>query len=141
MKVWLDCYGPKYYNPCMNREFIELPAFTRRIQQGWLSDEELRSLQLAILRRRGRIDRVPEFSGLLKIRNPNPRRQRGVRGGYRVYFVDYPDWGVIVLILITDKELQSDLSESQRKSLRESLAGLRKDVEQYVKGFQPRRRI
>ena len=125
----------------MKREFIELPAFTRRIQQGWLSDEELRSLQLAIVRRRGRIDRVPGFSALLKMRLSNPRRQRGDRGGYRIYFVDYPDLGVVVLVLITDKELQSDLSESQRKSLRETLAELRKDVEQYVKILKPRRRI
>jgi hypothetical protein len=93
------------------------------------------------VRRRGRIDRVPGFSGLLKMRASNPRRQRGVRGGYRVYFVDYPDLAVVVLVLITDKELQSDLNDLQRKLLRESLAGLRKDVEQYVKGFQPRRRI
>ena len=117
----------------MRREFIELPAFTERIRQGWLSDEELRMLEIAIVRRQGRIDHVPGFPGLWKMRWRNPRRQRGVRGGYRIYFVDYEDLQVVVLILITDKELQADLSDAQRKALRQSLAGLRKDVERYVK--------
>ena len=71
----------------------------------------------------------------------NPRRQRGVRGGYRVYFVDYEDLHVVVLILITDKELQADLTDSQRKMLRQSLRALRKDIERYVKSIPTSRGI
>ena len=71
----------------------------------------------------------------------NLRRQRGVRGGYRIYFVDYSDLQVVVLILVTDKELQAALTDAQRKLLRQSLAGLRKDVERYVKSISTSRGV
>ncbi len=116
----------------MTREFIELPAFTRRILDGWLTDDELGALQLAIARGVGRIDKVVGLPDLWKVRWRNPRRQRGARGGYRVYFADYAEWRVTVLVLITDKELEKDLSPDQRRTLVKQMRALREQVGTYA---------
>lgn len=117
----------------MVREFIELPAFTRQVVQGVLDDEDIRAITQAIMDRQGRIDKVTGIPDLWKLRWPNPRRHRGVRGGLRVYFSDYPDLAVSVLILVTDKDLQSDLSSGQRHHLSRLMRDVRNEVENYVR--------
>ncbi|MBI3468401.1 MAG: hypothetical protein HY000_35820 [Planctomycetes bacterium] len=112
----------------MLREFVELPAFTRLIQEGMLTDEELGELQQDIIRKRGRIDRVPGVSGLLKMRWRNPRRERGTRGGYRVFFVDFEDLGITVLVYLMDKDEQDDLTPAERHRFAQIIRGLRKEL-------------
>ena len=112
----------------MLREFIELPAFTRLMQEGMLTDDELRELQQDILGRRGRVDRVRGVPGLQKMRWRNPRRDRGTRGGYRVFFVDFEDLETIVLVYLMDKAEQDDLTPAQRRRFSEIIRGVRKEL-------------
>ena len=121
--------GPLAHNEhCMTRTFVELPAFTRLVQEGRLADDELAELQLDIMKRRGRIDRVPGVPGLQKMRWRNPRRRRGARGGYRVFFVDFPEFETVILIYLMDKAEQDDLSPEQRRQFTEVIRQLPEEL-------------
>ncbi|NCO39839.1 MAG: hypothetical protein COZ06_25660 [Armatimonadetes bacterium CG_4_10_14_3_um_filter_66_18] len=117
----------------MTREFIELPAFTRSIRQGALSDEELAAVQMAIMKRSGRLDKVVGVPNLWKMRWQNPRRQKGARGGLRIYFADFAHWEVCVLVLLTDKGLTENLSPEQTKQLARLMTALETEVHDYAK--------
>lgn len=112
----------------MIRSFVELPAFTRLVQTGRLTDDELADLQQDIMRRRGRIDRVSGVPGLEKMRWRNPRRKRGTRGGYRVFFVDFAEIETVVLIYLMDKAEHDDLSSDQRRRFAEIIRELRREL-------------
>jgi hypothetical protein len=75
-----------------------------------------------------------KLPGFCKKRAPNPTRGKGKRGGFRVYFVRYEDLGVCVLALLTDKDVEANISSEQQKALRALGNELRKEVERYVQG-------
>ena len=118
----------------MKAEFIELPAFTRAVEESGLSDRWLAVLQEDLLLGRGALYRPRQLAGFHKKRVPNPARGKGKRGGFRVYYMPYDDLGVIVLALLTDKDVESNISTEEQKQLRALAAELREEVETYVRG-------
>ena len=108
--------------------FIESLSFTRRLQRlaGNAAGEVLRELQNALLRDPSRGDVVRGLGGIRKARSPNPRRGKGTRGGYRYMHPYLEHREHIPLLFLFDKDEQEDLSEKERKSLRQMVAELRK---------------
>jgi hypothetical protein len=69
-------------------EFIESPAFTRRLHQlaGNSADELLSAIQRELLEKPDRGTMVPGLGGVRKARIANPGRGKGKRGGYRYLY-------------------------------------------------------
>ena len=117
--------------------FVELKAFTRELTRQRLPDEWLRELQINILDRRGRMAKPKKLGGFEKIRMPNPGRGKGTSGGFRVYFIRYTDLQVVVLALISDKDVEDNISDEEKKQLRSLAVDVRKEIARYV---QPEKR-
>ncbi len=117
----------------MVAEFIELPAFTRRMQEYGLTDDWLADLQSDLIDGRGRVYRPRQLAGFCKQRVPHPGRRKGKRGGLRVYYMPYADLGILVLALLTDKDVEANISMDEQRQLRAQAAFLRREVEAYVR--------
>lgn len=96
-------------------EFVEVPEFTRDLHRV-ASDEDLRALQLELLRHPARGDVMPGTGGLRKVRMKLPGR--GKSGGARVIYLHLPAVEKIVFLFIYTKASQSDLTPDQRRRLR-----------------------
>lgn len=101
-------------------EFIESTIFSRHYRE-YLSEDQYRWLQeeLALNPEMGNV--MPGTGGFRKLRWADPRRGKGRRGGLRViYYYFSTDWQ-IWLMTIYDKDEMSDLSSSEKKSLRDAI--------------------
>jgi len=93
--------------------FIETPIFTREIST-FLTDEEYRSLQLALLFRPEQGILIPGSGGLRKLRWGF--HGKGKRGGCRViYLWDKQD--TVYMLFVYPKSKQEDLTPAQIKEL------------------------
>jgi len=93
--------------------FIETPIFTREIS-AFFSDEEYRSLQLALLFRPEQGAVIPGSGGLRKLRWGF--RGKGKRGGCRIiYYWDKQE--IIYMLFVYPKSKQEDLTPAQVKLL------------------------
>jgi hypothetical protein len=103
---------------------IESLSFTRRL--GQLAGEVLRQVQYDLLRDPTRGDVVKGLGGIRKARLANPARGKGTRSGYRYMHVYLERREHIHLLFLFDKDGQEDLSEKERKALRQMVAELRR---------------
>jgi mRNA-degrading endonuclease RelE of RelBE toxin-antitoxin system len=96
-------------------ELIETPVFTRQVTSE-LDPDEYRQFQLALLTRpeAGRV--IRHSGGLRKMRWGAPGR--GKRGGVRVIYYWKSQDDRIYLLFLYPKNVQSDLTASQLKILR-----------------------
>jgi len=108
--------------------YIESRVFTKRLHElaGPLAPDVLHGIQLDLLKNALRGDIVRDLGGIRKARCPNPRRNKGKRGGYRYLFLYLEDRGHIHLLYLLDKDEQEDLSNDERKVLRELVASIKK---------------
>jgi hypothetical protein len=111
-------------------EFIESPAFTRRLHQlaGDSADELLSAIQRELLEKPDRGTMVPGLGGVLKARIANPGRGKGKRGGYRYPYLYFDRRQHIHLLILLDKNEQEDASDEQRKQMRGWVAQIKKDT-------------
>jgi hypothetical protein len=100
---------------------IELPGFTRAWASLGLSDDDLTTLQTAILDGPNRHPVVSGTGGLRKIRFARPGKGRGKSSSYRVCFACFLKNGVVVLAMVYGKGEQADLSMAQRKNIAAAL--------------------
>ena len=96
--------------------FVETPVFTRQIAE-LLSDEEYRSLQLALVFRPEQGAVFPRSGGLRKVRWR--RSGGGKRGGLRVIYYWDQDAQQVYLLFVFSKTAQEDLSNAQLRVLRQ----------------------
>jgi len=100
--------------------FIETPVFTQQIKS-LLNDDQYSEFQ-AVLIANPEVGRVVSGTGgLRKVRWKDPGRQKGKRGGIRVFYFYRMHIGQILLLTAYDKNHQSDLSFSQKRLLRETV--------------------
>jgi hypothetical protein len=69
----------------MKAIFIELPVFAK-YRPEYLDDEGFRDLQNSLMANPEAGDVIEGTGGLRKIRQPDPRRGKGKRGGLRVIY-------------------------------------------------------
>ena len=93
---------------------METPIFTREVKK-YLTDDEYRSLQTALIFRPEQGPLIPETGGLRKVRLGG--RGKGKRGGYRIIYYWNKPTETFYMLLVYPKSKQEDLTPTQRKLL------------------------
>lgn len=96
--------------------FIELQGFSKR-RQALLPDDEFRAFQEILINDPEAGDTMSGTGGFRKIRWSRPGT--GKRGGVRVIYYNVTIKGRIYLALIYPKNEQDELSQEQKKMLRQ----------------------
>jgi len=104
----------------MDATFVEMPPF-ERFRSDYLDDEGFRALQQKLLKNPEAGDEIPGTGGLRKLRFADKRRGKGARGGLRVIYYWYSKKDLFWLYTLYDKDEASDLTEDQKKVLKEML--------------------
>lgn len=111
--------------------FIEAPAFTRNLRS-YLTDDEYRQLQGALLGNPEAGAVMPGTGGFRKMRWADRRRGKGTRGGLRIIYYYFADEGQIWLMTLYGKDEVKDLTSAEKRALmaaigaeREARAGRR----------------
>ena len=90
------------------------------------ADEVLREIQSDLLGNPEKGWVVKGLAGIRKARMANPTRGKGKRGGYRYMHLYLEHRDHTHLLFLLDKNEQEDLSDEQRKTLRQMIAELKR---------------
>jgi hypothetical protein len=104
----------------MKALFVELPAFAK-YRPEYLEDEGFRDLQNSLMANPEAGDVIEGTGGLRKIRQPDPRRGKGKRGGLRVIYYWWDGKRQFWLFTLYDKDELDDLSAKEKKALKDML--------------------
>lgn len=96
--------------------FIETPVFTRRVRE-LLDDDRYAAFQQMLAGRPDAGDLIEGTGGIRKVRVASSGR--GKRGGSRVIYYHFVSAERIALLYIYPKNELDDLSDEQRKALRQ----------------------
>ena len=107
----------------MTRTFIEVPLFTKRWSEIGLSTDDLRQLQIMLLKDPESGPVIEGTGGIRKVRFP--LENRGKSGSVRVCYTDFAEYEVIYLITAFTKKEQENLSDDEKKVLRKLVKSLR----------------
>ena len=104
----------------MKAIFIELPPF-ERIRKNYLDDDAYSDLQQALMSNPLAGDVIEGTGGLRKLRQPDPRRGKGKRGGLRVIYYWWLGKDQFWFFTVFDKDEADDLTADARKVLKQLL--------------------
>ena len=104
----------------MKATFVELPPFAR-LRADYMDDEAYRALQNELMQNPEAGDVIEGTGGLRKLRQPDPRRGKGKRGGLRVIYYWWLGGDQFWLFTVYDKDQADDLTPEQRKVLKQLL--------------------
>ena len=104
----------------MKAVFVELPPFERH-RHDYLTDGEFQTLQRSLMANPTAGDVIEGTGGLRKLRWADPRRGKGKRGGLRIIYYWWVAGEQCWLFSLYDKDEASDLTPTQRKSLKQLL--------------------
>lgn len=104
----------------MKAVFVELPPF-ERYRAEYLDDDAFVRLQRLLMHNPEAGVLMPETGGLRKLRFGDERRGKGKRGGLRVIYYWWDAGLQFWFFTIYDKDETSDLTKSQRETLKEMI--------------------
>lgn len=104
----------------MQATFVKLPPF-ERVRKDYLDDDAYSALQQELMANPEAGDMIEQTGGLRKIRQPDPRRGKGKRGGLRVIYYWWLGGDQFWLFAVYDKDQADDLTPDQRKILKQML--------------------
>ena len=105
------------YILAMEALFVELPAFDR-YRAHYLTDEAFAMMQLEMMANPEMGDVIEDTGGLRKLRQPDPKRGKGKRGGLRVIYHWWESGRQFWLFTLYNKDEVSDLTAQERKSFK-----------------------
>ncbi len=91
-----------------------------------MDDDAYRALQNALMQNPEAGDVIEGTGGLRKIRQADPRRGKGKRGGLRVIYYWWLGGAQFWLFTVYDKDQADDLSAEQRKVIKRLLESERR---------------
>lgn len=100
--------------------FFETSGFTARLGQ-YLSDDEYRQLQLALLIQPDCGDVMPGTGGFRKLRWPDSRRSKGKRSGLRIIYYWLERHAQFWMFAIYDKDEMDNLTRTQERLLKQAI--------------------
>lgn len=110
----------------MRRTFIEVPLFTKRWKEIGLNDDDLRSLQIMLLKDPQSGPVMEGTGGIRKVRFPI--KNIGKSGGVRVCYTDFEEYEVIYLITAFSKSDQETLTASEKDVLKRLVKSLKEET-------------
>ena len=107
--------GP--FDPEKWPRFVWFPSFLRDSDRLGLDGEDLRCLELEILKDPTRAPVIKGTGGLRKLRFSGRKSTRGKSGSNRVCYVFFPEFGTIALAVALGKNEKDDLSPVDRNAI------------------------
>jgi len=104
----------------MKATFVELPPF-ERTRKDYIDEESYRQLQLELMDKPIAGAVIEGTGGLRKLRQADPSRGKGKRGGLRVIYYWWSGGDQFWLFTVYDKDQADDLTPGQRKVLKKLL--------------------
>ena len=104
----------------MKATFVELPPFAR-LRADYMDDEAYRALQNELMQNPEAGDVIEGTGCLRKVRQADPRRGKGKRGGLRVIYYWWLGGAQFWLFTVYDKDQADDLTADQRRSIKRLL--------------------
>jgi len=104
----------------MRALFKELPPF-ERVRSDYLDDDSFRDLQNLLIKNPQAGAVIEGTGGLRKLRFPDPRRNKGKRGGLRVIYYWWLQGQQFWLFTLFDKDEAADLTAQEKKALKQLL--------------------
>ena len=108
------------------RTFIEVPLFSKRWKEIGLGDEELRILQIMLLKDPQSGPIMEGTGGIRKVRFP--LENKGKSGSVRVCYTDFKEYEVIYLITAFTKDEQDNLTKEERNVLKKLVKSLKEEA-------------
>lgn len=108
------------------RTFIEVPLFSRRWKEIGLGDDELRALQIMLLKDPQSGPVMEGTGGIRKVRFP--LENKGKSGSVRVCYTDYEEYEVIYLITAFTKDEQDNLTKDEKNVLKKLVKSLKDEA-------------
>lgn len=114
----------------MKRTCINSPVFTRIYDQlvveNKLSEQDFIEFEQELLKDPKKGVVIPGLEGLRKIRIKSTTK--GKRGGFRVDYLDFPEYGILYYIVIYPKNVKGDLSPEEKKIVLNMVREIKKGV-------------
>ena len=110
----------------MIRTFIEVPIFTERWKEIGLGDDELKLLQIMLLKNPESGKIMEGTGGIRKVRFP--LENRGKSGSVRVCYTDFTEYEVIYLITAFEKKEQENLTMEEKNAIKKLVKALKEEV-------------
>ncbi len=110
-------YPAHYFEPSDWLRFIHLGPFDRRWVALGLNDEDLRALQVLIMAAPDRHPIVKGAGGLRKLRFGRKDLGRGKSSAYRVCYVFFRSYSIVLLVTVYGIGEKSELSMEDRKAI------------------------
>ncbi len=110
----------------MTRTFIEVPLFTKRWKEIGLDDDELRMLQIMLLKDPESGPVMEGTGGIRKVRYP--LENRGKSGSVRVCYTDFAEYEVIYLITAFEKIDRENLTAEEKNVLKKLVKSLKAEA-------------
>ena len=107
----------------MIRTFIEVPIFTKRWKEIGLGDDELKLLQIMLLKNPDSGQIMEGTGGIRKVRFP--LENRGKSGSVRVCYTDFAEYEVIYLITAFEKKEQENLTMEEKNVIKKLVKALK----------------
>ena len=114
----------------MKRMFINSEIFTRFfdrfIKEGKLLQKDFEDFENELMKDPKKGEVIPGMSGLRKIRIKSA--SKGKRGGFRIDYLDFPEFGVIYYIVIYPKNVKEDLDPEEKKILLKLINKIKEEI-------------
>lgn len=114
----------------MERTIIQLPPFSRYldvlIAEGKLSKEDFEEFENFLIKNPQAGDVIPGLSGLRKARLK--AANKGKRGGFRVDYLDIPEYGKLYFLVLYPKNVKEDLSPDEQKIIARLVKTLKEEA-------------
>ena len=118
----------------MNRQFVEVPLFTKRWAEIGLGNEELLTLQIMLLKNPESGPVMEGTGGIRKVRFPLERR--GKSGSVRICYTDFEEYEVTYLITAFTKNEQQNLSAEGKNVLKKLVKMLKCEAAKNRRGYK-----
>lgn len=102
----------------MKRTFVYAELFEKALKSRKKWDEILESIEGALLKNPETGDVIAGTGGVRKFRSEDAARNKGKRGGFRVFYLDLPHVERTHLLFLYDKGEADDLSPAGKKLMK-----------------------
>lgn len=124
------CYPRDLLDPKEWLNFVLLDPFPRAWKTLGLDDDDQRALEIAIMAWPDNPPVVAGTGGLRKIRFAPQEWNAGKSGAARVYYVYFPEYGLVALVYAHRKSDMEEIPEAQKQVIKSLIA----EIQRYLDG-------